>query len=245
MLLSRSWSVTSVIRDPSQTEEILSKGKGQPGKVDVLVRSLEDIKSEEQAQSVLDEVKPQYVVWSAGAGGKGGSSRTYAIDRDAAMHFIHASVHTPSITKFLMVSYNCNRRKQPSWWNDDQWAHAQKVNLETLKDYHAAKIDADECLTALAKQRGGGFAAIVLRPGDLTNDVAAGRVGQTAAQGQVRRADVAAVAAELLGNEKANGWYDLLEGDEDISMAVERVVRDKVDCVEGEDVDAMRSKYKL
>ena len=66
MLLSRSWSVTSVIRDPSQTEEILSKGKGQPGKVDVLVRSLEDIKSEEQAQSVLDEVKPQYVVWSAG-----------------------------------------------------------------------------------------------------------------------------------------------------------------------------------
>lgn len=32
MLLSRSWSVTSVIRDPSQTEEILSKGKGQTRK---------------------------------------------------------------------------------------------------------------------------------------------------------------------------------------------------------------------
>ena len=163
------------------------------------------------------------------------------------MHFIHASVHTPSITKFLMVSYNSSRRKQPSWWNDGQWARAQKVNFETLKDYYAAKLDADECLTALAKQRGGGFAAIVLRPGYLTDDVAAGRVtlGQTAAQGQVRRADVAAVAAELLGNEKANGWYDLLEGDEDINMAVDRVVRDKVDCAEGEDVDAMLSKYKL
>lgn len=67
ILLSHSWSVTSVIRDPAQTEEILSKGQGQPGKIDVVVRSLEDIKSEQQAQSVLDEVKPQYVVWSAGA----------------------------------------------------------------------------------------------------------------------------------------------------------------------------------
>lgn len=66
LLLRRSWSVASVIRDPSQTDEILSKGHGQPGKIDVLVRSLDDITSEQQAQSVLDEVKPQYVVWSAG-----------------------------------------------------------------------------------------------------------------------------------------------------------------------------------
>ena len=99
------------------------------------------------------------------ADNKGGSTRTYAIDRDAAQHFISASVHTPSITKFLMVSYNGSRRNQPPWWSDDQWASAQKVNSETLKDYYAAKLDADECLTALAKQRGDGFAAIVLRAG--------------------------------------------------------------------------------
>lgn len=66
LLLARSWHVTSVIRDSSQTEDILSKGKGQPGKVDVLVRSLEDVKSDSDAQKVLDEVKPDYVVWSAG-----------------------------------------------------------------------------------------------------------------------------------------------------------------------------------
>ena len=84
-------------------------------------------------------------------------------------------------------------------------------------------------------------------PGFLTDNEATGRVtlGRTAAKGQVTRADVVAVAAGLLGNEKAYGWYDLLEGDEEISTAVERVVRDKVDCVEGEDVDAMVSKYKL
>lgn len=121
------------------------------------------------------------------------------------------------------------------------------MNSESLKHYYAAKLDADECLTALAKQRGDGFAAIVLRPGFLTDDEGTGRVtlGKTRAKGQVRRADVAAVAAELLGNDEANGWYDLLEGDEEISTAVERVVRDKIDCVEGEDVEAMGSKYKL
>lgn len=182
-----------------------------------------------------------------GAGGKGGSTRTYAIDRDAAQHFIRASVHTPSITKFLLVSYNGSRRNQPRWWNDEQWAGAQKVNAEALKHYYSAKLDADECLTALAKQRGNGFSAMVLRPGHLTDDEATGRVGlgKGAATGQVRRADVAAVAAELLGHDRANGWYDLLEGDEEVSRAVERVVRDKVDCAEGEDVDAMVTRYKL
>lgn len=65
-LLSRSWSVTSVIRDPAQKSAILSAGKAGPGKVDVLIASLEDVKSQADAQKVLDEVAPDYVVWSAG-----------------------------------------------------------------------------------------------------------------------------------------------------------------------------------
>lgn len=66
MLLARSWHVTSLIRDPSQSEDITSRAKGQPGKLDLLVRSLEDVKSDSDAQKILDEVKPDYVVWSAG-----------------------------------------------------------------------------------------------------------------------------------------------------------------------------------
>ena len=65
-LLARSWAVTSVIRDEAQSKEILATGKGQPGKVNVIIRSLEDVRSEQQAQSVLDESKPDFVVWSAG-----------------------------------------------------------------------------------------------------------------------------------------------------------------------------------
>lgn len=66
-LVARSWHVTSVIRDPSQKDDILSKAKDRPELVDVLVSSLEDVKSPEDAKSIIDQSKPDYVVWSAGA----------------------------------------------------------------------------------------------------------------------------------------------------------------------------------
>ena len=65
-LLARSWNVTSIIRDSSQTAEIQSLGQGKPGKITVLVRSLDNIKSDEDAKKILDEVRPDWVVWSAG-----------------------------------------------------------------------------------------------------------------------------------------------------------------------------------
>lgn len=67
LLLSRSWTVTSLIRDPGQASTIHALGKGQQGKLEVLVRSLEDVKSKQEAQSIIEEANPDYVVWSAGA----------------------------------------------------------------------------------------------------------------------------------------------------------------------------------
>lgn len=66
MLLSRSYHITSVIRSLEQKEAILGLQKNHPGKIDVLVRSLEDVKSEEQAKEVLEEVGAGWVVWCAG-----------------------------------------------------------------------------------------------------------------------------------------------------------------------------------
>jgi short-subunit dehydrogenase len=79
LLLQRSWNVTSVIRNPDQVADLQKLGENQRGKLTVLVRSVEDIKSEEQAKSLIDEVKANYVVWSAGAGGKGPPERVWAI----------------------------------------------------------------------------------------------------------------------------------------------------------------------
>ncbi len=261
-LVAHSWHVTSVIRDASQTDDILATVEGDGRSVDVLVSSLEDVKSKADAQQVIDRSKPDYVVWSAGmllfalsthvcctaddapgAGGKGAPSRTQAVDRDSCIHFIRAAADTPSITKFLLISYPGSRRTKAPWWTEEEWSRTQEVNNGVLKPYYPAKLAADECLTAIASRRED-LHAIVLRPSRLTDEEAIGRIslGKTKASGKITRGDVAATAAELL-NSEARGWLDLLEGDEAIADAVKRVIKDKVDCVEGEDVESMIQQY--
>lgn len=66
LLLNRAWTVTSVVRNPDHESEILALGKGRRGKLDVLISSLEDVKSANDAKKIIDTVTPDYVVWSAG-----------------------------------------------------------------------------------------------------------------------------------------------------------------------------------
>lgn len=190
-------------------------------------------------------------ICSTGAGGKGGPARTNAIDSIAAQQILTASFTTPKITKFLMISHLGSRRVQPTWISDEDWAHLQHINNDVLPAYARAKLEADEYMTALAERRktyesrsgGGGtvFQAINLRPGLLSDSPATGKVqlGKTKGKGSVTREDVAIVADRLLAREDTGGWYDLLNGEEGVEEAVERVVRDRVDAVEGEDVEGM------
>jgi len=247
-LLARSWNLTSVIRNPDQKNDILDAGKNGPGKVDVLVESIEDVKSEADAKRILDQVKPDWVVWSAGAGGKGGPDRTNAIDRDAAIHFIRSSIATPSISKFLLVSALSIRRGRASWFDDDSYDSMQKINTEVMPSYFKAKLAADETLTVLGEERvkkegKDKFSYIILRPGALTDDPETGLIslGKTPARGSVTRADVADVAARLLETEGAYGWFDLLGGNEPVVEAVARVMREGINSMEGEDISVMKS----
>lgn len=66
LVKEQGWHISSVIRNPSQKDEILELGKGQKGEVEVVVASLEDCQSSEQAKQLLDKVGPNYVVFSAG-----------------------------------------------------------------------------------------------------------------------------------------------------------------------------------
>ncbi|KAJ5907509.1 hypothetical protein N7495_000191 [Penicillium taxi] len=249
LLLNRAWTVTSVVRNPDHESEILELGKGRKGKLNVLISSLDDVKSTSDAKKIIDAVSPNYVVWSAGAGGKGGPARTKAIDEEAAKYFLTASFATPSVSKFLMVSHHGSRRNKPSWWSDEEWASSVKVATEVLPTYCQAKLEADEYMTALAAKRklnGSPFQAINLRPGVLTDEPATRKVelGKTAkSRGSVSREDVAIVADQLLARADTEGWIDLLNGDEPVEQAVERVAREKIDAVEGEDVDGIIKKF--
>ena len=242
LILSRSWQLTSLIRDPAQKPIITALAKDHPGKLDVLISSIEEVKTQSQAQSILSSTNPTYIVFSAGAGGKGGPSRTQAIDRDACIAFIRAAVATPTVTKFIVVSYVGSRRAKAPWWSDEDWAATQEVNNGVLKNYYPAKLAADECLTALSKKRGDGFAGISLRPGSLTDEEGEGEValGKIGARGKVRRGDVARVAVGLLESEEVGScWLDLLEGRESVEGAVGKCVGEGVDCVEGENLEDM------
>lgn len=149
-----------------------------------------------------------------------------------------------------MVSWLGSRRKQPSWMTDDAWQGVLKAKNEILPTYAAAKLEADEYMTALAAKRKQEdprpFQAINLRPGTLKDDPATRKVelgitGQ--ARGTVTREDVAIVADQLLARADVEGWIDLVNGDVEVEKAVEKVAVEKIDAVAEEDVDGMVKRF--
>ncbi|KAK4947350.1 hypothetical protein LTR10_013718 [Elasticomyces elasticus] len=266
LLLAKHWNITSVVRNKDHEAEILALGKDKPGKIEVLVDSLDDVKEASQAQKVIDQVKPDYVVWSAGkwkppcrpasllsnkgigAGGKGGPSRTKAVDEIAAKAYISASLATPSVSKFMMVSYIASRKGTPPWWSEEDKKAADHANTNILPHYYKAKVEADEHLEALAKKRVDSgdkkFQAINLRPGSLTDAPGTGKVtlGKTAARGSVSREDVAMVGAALLARDDTRGWFDSLEGKDDIEDAIDELLRSGHNGLEGEDLDRIYTR---
>lgn len=134
-----------------------------------------------------------------------------------------------------------SRRSRAPWIGDDCYALIQKINYEVMPTYYQAKLTADETLTVLGKERSG-FGYISLRPGRLTDDLETGKVslGKTKVKGGVSRADVAEVAAQLLDHDNVRGWFDVIDGDVSIKDAVEDVLREGIDCIEGEDYNVMK-----
>lgn len=168
-----------------------------------------------------------------------GAWQTFKIDRDAAIHFIKAAAAVPTITRFLMISYIGARRRGASWWPEGEWDKFQKdVNLGYFPHYYTSKLEADEALYEASK-KSSTLVGISLRPGNLTLEPA-GKVtlGQTGLKGPASRESVAKTAAALLQAEGLkNTWLDLLDGDEDIDQAVQRVVKEGVNVAKGEPVD--------
>ncbi|KHN98963.1 NAD dependent epimerase/dehydratase family protein [Metarhizium album ARSEF 1941] len=225
LLLKRSWTVTSMIRTDEQAPAIEKLGSGLPGKLNVLVRSVAEVSTQERAATILNDVKPDYVAWSA--------------DRDAAVNFVRAAADIPSIERFLLVSYAGSRRAGAPWWPQGEWDdYNESVNHGSLATYYKAKIAADEVLYETSK-KSSTLVGICLRPATLT-DEPAGKVelGKTAhVKGHASRASVAAVADALLAVDAVkNAWLDLQDGTEDVDAAVKRCVEDGVDAAEGEEI---------
>jgi len=148
----------------------------------------------------------------------------------------------------MMVSYIASRQSRAPWWTDEDWKAAQHVNKNVLPRYFEAKVEADEHLAALAKKRADSgdtaFQEINLRPGSLTDSAATSKVklGKTSSRGSVSREDVAEVAAALLVRDDTRGWYDLLEGEDDIDSAIDQLVKEGHDGTAGEDLQRIYAR---
>ncbi|PYI00053.1 NAD(P)-binding protein [Aspergillus ellipticus CBS 707.79] len=239
LMVSRSWQVTSVVRNLHRHEKDILRlaASDQADRLSVINCNLQTIRTSDDALQLLEKVRPSCVVFAAGS-----FSDPYKIDRDVAQRIIKAASHADYVRKFLIISFPASRRQPAPWWNqkDIRQYIAESESYPDIKD---AKLQADEYLVAAARQRellgGPRLQAISLRPSWLLTSSATGRVklGRTQAVGKVTIGDVASVAVEMLGRDDVGGWFDLVEGREGVERAVDRVVSEGIDCIEGGDLE--------
>ncbi|WP_416392998.1 MULTISPECIES: SDR family oxidoreductase [unclassified Curtobacterium] len=169
ILTDRGHTVTSVIRDPDQADEIRAHG-GQPNVADIQQQTLTDF-----AELIHGH---DAVVWSAGAGG-GSADRTWAIDRDAAILSVQGAAKA-GVDRYVMVSWSGSLLDHGVPQDNDFFAYAQ------------SKMIADAVL------RDSGLRWTVVAPSTLTDDEPTGSVDWDGSSTEVPRGDVAHVVADAV-----------------------------------------------
>ena len=179
LLVADGHEVISVIRNPAQADDVAATGATP------LVLSVEDAGTEELARAFTGA---DAVVWSAGAGGKGGPERTDAVDRAAAIRSMEAA-ETAGVRRYVMVSFIT--------------AYGEVADDHPLRAYAIAKIAADRHLQTT------GLDWTILGPGLLTQDEPTGAitVGRVDADtgAPTSRGNVARVIAAVLGEPASIG----------------------------------------
>jgi uncharacterized protein YbjT (DUF2867 family) len=177
LLVAQGHTVTAVIRNPDHEDEVAATG-AQP-----LVADVETLDLDQLTNLVAGN---DAVVWSAGAGG-GNPSRTYAVDRDAAVRPMDAAA-AAGVLRYVMVS-----------WIGSRADHGVDP-ANSFFAYADAKWAADAHLAASALDW------TILAPGSLTLDPPTGRIAlDPDDDGAVPRADVAAVIAATLADDSTIG----------------------------------------
>ena len=171
LLTATGHDVTSWVRNQDHVGDVEATG------ATALVADVERLDAEEMAARFAGQ---DAVVWSAGAGG-GDPSRTYAVDRDAAIRTMTAA-EAAGVPRYVMVSYFYDRPD-----------HGVSPD-SAFFPYADAKASADEHL------RGTGLRWTIVGPSRLTDEPGTGRIetGDDITKSSVSRDDVAEVVAQVL-----------------------------------------------
>jgi len=147
------------------------------------------------------------VVFTAGAGGKGGEEMTKAVDGEGLIKSV-AAAQRAGIKRFILVSAfpEAGRGRQLS---------------DTFENYMRVKKQADVILAASALDW------VIVRPGTLTDEPATGRIsaGPAIAYGTIGRADVAATLAALVHQPAVSRVIiELTAGDRPVTEAIDALI---------------------
>ena len=197
LLVARGHTVRGLVRNDDQFDDIRADG-AQP-----VLCDLEQADAEQVDEALRES---DLVVFAAGAGPGSGPERKRSLDRDGAIKSVESAVRVGA-GRFVIIS---------SMGADDP-----PDDDETFSVYLRAKAAADEAV------RRADIDAIIVRPGRLTDDDASNTVdiGTKVERGEIPRADVAAVLAELI--EVADGvdaTIEVVSGTLPIRNAVAQVL---------------------
>jgi uncharacterized protein YbjT (DUF2867 family) len=174
LLVEAGHGVVSVFRNPDHTDDVAATG-AEPKVADV-----ETMDTDALADLLSGS---DLVIWSAGAGG-GNPSRTWAVDRDAAIRSMDAAERA-GVRDYVMVSYFGARPDHGVPEDDSFFPYAE------------AKAAAD------AHLKRSGLRWTILGPSRLTLEPPTGRIEvprEGPGRGEVSRANVARVIAAVVEN---------------------------------------------
>jgi uncharacterized protein YbjT (DUF2867 family) len=192
LLREQGYDVSGLVRSEAHLPELADQG------ADGVLLDVEHATVDEIADALVEHTA---VVWSAGAGG-GNPSRTYAVDRDAAIRSMVAAEQV-GISRYVMVS-----------WSGSTADHGVPED-NAFFPYADAKLAADDHL------RGTGLDWTILGPGRLTDGPATGAIHLEPPYGEVSRGTVAQVVVETLGTPETTGRYiPFADGDTPIRDAL-------------------------
>ena len=209
-----NWKIDSIFRNPDHTDEIRSAG-ANPITLDIEHATVDDLANIIQGADG--------VIWSAGAGGKGGKERTWAVDHEACVRAYDAAIQA-GVRRLLLVSAIDVRNRDlppPEWYTKEDIERSDRM-WRVIPEYMKAKLAAEEDLY----QRAGKLDWTVLRPSGLLDEPGTGRV----ALGKVPltmipREDVARVVIACMEEKGTIGKsLDLTGGDTPIDEAIKQVI---------------------
>jgi nucleoside-diphosphate-sugar epimerase len=228
------YSVHSIIRNADQSGELEKLGT-KPIVQDVEKATIPEL------LGTLSRVKPDVVVWAAGAGYPSPPDRIDAVDHLAAVKIMDAlgiaSQAGDAGKRLVSISALDVRDREnkpvPEWYNDDDKRRSDRL-WQGIGDYMKAKFEADKELRVGNGKRG--LQYTMVRPGGLSNDPGDGTVsaGKVHLGTMVKRQDVARAVVESIKNDDTIGLaFDVVGGQDSIADAVKKVGKEKIDTFEG------------